>query len=147
MSGGMTVKQIAELAGVSRDSVERTVRDLYPALMEKGKTTVLDHAQSVAVMGSVRKANMVSLPQNAEVLPQNAEAATSMRALMLEMIPAMTAAMVAALRQVQPLAPSMLRQAQLALPAASGHVDSPTRFKSCWRSPLESRAEAHPACA
>lgn len=72
---GMTVRQIAAAAGVSRDTVERAVRRDFPAVVQKGIETVLDQDQAEAVMLAVRKVNFVSLPQSADALPQLADAA------------------------------------------------------------------------
>jgi len=112
----MTIKQIAELAGISRDSVERVVRELFPNLMEKGRMTILNQSQAIAVMEKVRKANMVSLPQNAEVVPQNAQIATIIR----EMIPAMATAIAQAFKMIEQSSNQVrTRQGALALPSSS----------------------------
>ena len=133
----MTVHQIAELCGVE----DRTVRNWVhteaekdSAMAEKMSASTSTHPASFTLPETLTIIRAGGKGTLADLLAENARKGTlleapytpdvsSMRALMLEMIPAMTAAMVAALRQVQPAAPSMLRQAHLALPAASPRGD------------------------
>lgn len=69
------MRQIAEAAGVSRDTVERAVKRLFPTATQKGVEAVFGQSDAESVMRAVRKVNMVSLPRSAEALPQPAEAA------------------------------------------------------------------------
>jgi hypothetical protein len=62
----MTLKDMAITAKVSRDTVERTVRRLFPDLMGKGKATHLNEHQAVAVMADLRKQGFIELPHSAE---------------------------------------------------------------------------------
>ena len=63
----MTLKEMACTAQVSRDTVERTVRRLFPEIMGQGKATHLNEHQAVGVMADLRKQGFVELPQSAEV--------------------------------------------------------------------------------
>lgn len=64
----MTTKQIADAAGVSVDTVQRKIKEMYPEFVEKRKTTRLPQNAAVSVMSEIRKLNFVEpLPQNAEV--------------------------------------------------------------------------------
>lgn len=56
----MTTKQIAEAAGVSVDTVQRKVKELYPDLVEKRRATNLPQNAAVKVMAEIRKLNFVS---------------------------------------------------------------------------------------
>jgi hypothetical protein len=69
----MTTKEIAEVAGVSVDTVQRKGRELFPGKYSQGKRVVFIKDEAVALMKELRKKNFVELPQNAEVLPQNAD--------------------------------------------------------------------------
>ena len=66
----MTVKEIAEIAGVSVDTVQKKIKDLYPEIVEHRKRTVLNKTQAIEVMKDLRKKNFI-LPQNSADLPQN----------------------------------------------------------------------------
>lgn len=67
----MTVKQMAEVAGVSKDTVLRKVKELYPERVKNGKATRLIQTEAVCVMKELRKKNFVEPLQNAEVATQN----------------------------------------------------------------------------
>ena len=66
----MTVKEIAEIAGVSVDTVQKKIKELYPEIVEQRKRTVLNKTQAIEVMKDLRKKNFI-LPQNSADLPQN----------------------------------------------------------------------------
>ena len=66
----MTVKQMAEVAGVSKDTVLRKVKELYPERIKNGKATNLIQTEAVCVMKELRKKNFVEPLQNAEVATQ-----------------------------------------------------------------------------
>lgn len=70
----MTTKEIAEAAGVSVDTVQRKVKELFPERVQNRRRTELNQKQAISVMAELRKKDFVSLPQNAVELPQNAEA-------------------------------------------------------------------------
>lgn len=69
----MTTKQMAEVAGVSVDTIARKTKELFPIKSGQGKRTVFTQKEAIEIMSQVRKRNIVELPQNAEELPQNAE--------------------------------------------------------------------------
>ena len=69
----MTVKQMAEVAGVSPDTIRRAGKSIFPLKFEQGKRVTFNQSEAIEVMKCVRKKNMVQLPQNAEVLQQTAE--------------------------------------------------------------------------
>jgi len=66
----MTTKEIAEIAGVSVDTVQKKIKELYPEIVEQRKRTVLNKTQAIEVMKDLRKKNFI-LPQNSADLPQN----------------------------------------------------------------------------
>ena len=66
----MTVREIAEIAGVSVDTVQKKIKELYPEIVEQRKRTVLNKTQAIEVMKDLRKKNFI-LPQNSADLPQN----------------------------------------------------------------------------
>jgi len=49
MSKLMTIKQVADALGVSRDLIEKRVRELFPDRMSQGETTFLDEAEVTAI--------------------------------------------------------------------------------------------------
>jgi DNA-binding Lrp family transcriptional regulator len=72
----MTMREIADAAGVSVDTASRKAKELFSAKFMQGKKVVLAQREAVEVMKQLRKVNFVELPQNAEALPQSAEAAS-----------------------------------------------------------------------
>ena len=66
----MTAREIAEIAGLSVDTVQKKIKELYPEIVEQRKRTVLNKTQSIEVMKELRKKNFI-LPQNSADLPQN----------------------------------------------------------------------------
>lgn len=72
----MTIRQIAEVAGVSVDTVNRKVKEMYPERVRRGKATTLIQKEAIIVMSDLRKKNFVEPTQNAEVATQNAEVVT-----------------------------------------------------------------------
>jgi hypothetical protein len=71
----MTIREIADVAGVSIDTASRKAKELFPVRFQQGKRTDLTQREGIEVMKGLRKLNMVSLPQSAEVLPRSAEVA------------------------------------------------------------------------
>ena len=49
----MTVKEVAEVLGVSRDSIERTINALYPQKMKKGVTTFLNEKEVTEIKNTL----------------------------------------------------------------------------------------------
>lgn len=66
----MTAREIAEIAGLSVDTVQKKIKELYPEIVEQRKRTVLNKTQSIEIMKELRKKNFI-LPQNSADLPQN----------------------------------------------------------------------------
>jgi len=56
----MTIKELANVAGVSHYTVRRTANNLYPELVKKGKKAFYDKPQSMSIIESVKKKNMIS---------------------------------------------------------------------------------------
>ncbi len=69
----MTTKEIAEVAGVSVDTVQKVAREVYPEKFGQGKRVTYLKAEAISVMRLIRKRNFVELPKDAEVLPQTSE--------------------------------------------------------------------------
>ena len=70
----MTTKEIAEISGVSVDTVTRKIKELYPDEIRPKRATNLVKEKAIRVMSELRKMGFINpLPQNAEALPQNAE--------------------------------------------------------------------------
>ena len=66
----MTTKEIADIAGVSVDTVQKKIKEMFPEIVEQRKKTVLNKMQAIEVMKDLRKKNFI-LPQNSADLPQN----------------------------------------------------------------------------
>ena len=66
----MTIKELADVAGVSAETIRRTVNELYPEKLSQGVTTFFNQEESVRVLERVKKQNCVQLPQNEGVLTQ-----------------------------------------------------------------------------
>jgi len=67
----MTIKEIAEVAGVSYPTVHKAVSKIYQGKMKDGKKTDLSYEEAVKVMKALRKKNFVSPIQNEQVSSQN----------------------------------------------------------------------------
>ena len=81
----MTIKQMAEAAGVSVDTVQRKVKDLFPELVQERRATNLPQNAAVAVMAEIRKLNFVTPTENLEVVTRS-DLAEFGRALVGEMM-------------------------------------------------------------
>lgn len=66
----MTIREIAEVAGVSINTVFRKAKQLFPAKFQNGKKTFLASKEALEVMKAVRKVNFV-LPHSTAELRQN----------------------------------------------------------------------------
>jgi len=69
----LTVKQIAEIAGVSQRTVRRIAETQVGFVFEKGKTAHFTEKESIEIMGLLRKQGFIQHVQNADVLRQNAD--------------------------------------------------------------------------
>ena len=67
----MTVKELSEVAGVSKDTILRTARKIYPEDIRHGVVTKFDEHKSIEIMKIVRKKNLVDT-QTATVEKQTA---------------------------------------------------------------------------
>ena len=136
MADNMTIKQIAELAGVDRTTVVRWIGRMDRALCTEigAKCTEADKTKKPArftldeTLEIIRAGGRSTL---ADLLAQNAGAGTVLEApavldvgeiiksTIQELMPSMTVMMVAAIKQIQAPAASIPRQARLPLPAES----------------------------
>jgi len=105
----MTIKELAETAGVSGNTINRVAKELFPGVFRKGRKTVFSKAEAFDIMTAVKKKNMVA-PQNGEVAPQNGEVLQFMR----EMINQQQEFMAAVIKEIRGTAP---KQQQLQLEA------------------------------
>ncbi len=70
----MTIKELADVAGVSQDTIRRVGKKYFPGMHTRGIKVHYTEKQSNFIMQEVKKKNMVStLTQNAEVKQQSAE--------------------------------------------------------------------------
>lgn len=71
----MTIKEIMELTGLSRDTIRREINRTFPGLSKKGKTTKLDEKQAIEIVGNLKKSGFITPAQNKQVPTQNADVA------------------------------------------------------------------------
>lgn len=96
----MTIKQLADVAGVSEDTIRRKGKSLFPGMHTKGVRVHYTKNQCEILMREVKKKNMVSeLQQNAEVPQQNAEVDYEIIGKMIGM--AVSAAMMPVVKQLE----------------------------------------------
>lgn len=69
----MTVQQIAEIAGIPKQTVRNGIRQLFPHIPRHGKRTVLNETESKQLMNHLRKKNLVEHVQNGQVHVQNGQ--------------------------------------------------------------------------
>ncbi len=71
----MTIKELAQVAGVSTETIRRTSKELFPESLKKGRLTVFSKAQCFDIIQKVPKKNMVNmdLPQPVAQPAQNVE--------------------------------------------------------------------------
>ena len=94
----MTIKELADVAGVSESTVRRTGKELYPNVFQNGVKTDFDSDQSMDIMNLVRKKNMVVM-QNEKLPMQNAEVDYEVIGKMIGM--AVSAAMMPVVKQLE----------------------------------------------
>jgi DNA-binding Lrp family transcriptional regulator len=51
----MTVREVAEVLGCTPETVKKHIRELFPNMLQKGKTTYLTEAQVTVVLESMKK--------------------------------------------------------------------------------------------
>jgi DNA-binding Lrp family transcriptional regulator len=66
----MTIKEISEITNVSRSTVLRKIKDLFPEILESGKTTRMNKEQSVKLVENIKK-GFIQPIQNEQELIQN----------------------------------------------------------------------------
>jgi hypothetical protein len=103
----MTIKELADIAGVSRDTIRRVVKKLYPDEIVNGKKTMLNDIQCQVVMMEARKKNMVSPTQSAQVPTQSAQVDYEVIGKMIGM--AVSAAMQPVVKQLQSISNPVLQ--------------------------------------
>ena len=69
----MTIKELAEVAGVSPETIRKTAKKLFPEVFKNGLRTNFNEAKSLEIMKTVSKKNMVSPTQTKEVATQTKE--------------------------------------------------------------------------
>lgn len=86
----MSIRELAEAAGVSIETIRRTSKLLFPENFRKGVKTVFTKDQCFEIMGTVSKKNMVQIghtqqpPQSVEVIAQ--AVAIAMQSVMMPMM-------------------------------------------------------------
>lgn len=65
----MTVKELAEVAGVSNENVRKVGKRLFPGMSQNGIKTIYTENQSLCIMREVRKKNLVSVPTQSVGVP------------------------------------------------------------------------------
>jgi hypothetical protein len=63
----MTTKQIAEVAGVTPETVRAKGKELFPTRFENGKKTVFNQKEATAIMSELRKKGFIQPTENLEV--------------------------------------------------------------------------------
>ena len=69
----MTVREIAEIAGVSTETVRAKTRELFPDKIKNGKRTVFLQKEAVTIMADLRKRGFIQATENLEVPTENLE--------------------------------------------------------------------------
>ena len=89
----MTTKEIMDVSGLSKDTVIRKAKELYPCKFEHGKKTVFTQKEAVSIMAELRKKGFVELSQNKTEVSQNAEVARidRLESMVENLVKAMTA--------------------------------------------------------
>jgi len=67
----VTIKQMAEVSGVSTETVSRKVKEMYPDRVKNGRPTNLIQPEALCVMSELRKKNFVEPLQNEKLPTQN----------------------------------------------------------------------------
>jgi hypothetical protein len=89
----MNIRELANVAGVSVETIRRTGKTLFPENFKKGVKTIFTKDQCFDIMSTVSKKNMVQMqpPQSVEEPPQSVEViaqavAIAMQSVMLPMM-------------------------------------------------------------
>lgn len=90
----MTIKELAEVAGTSPETIRRTGKEMFPEKFQNGKKTVLNKDQAILLMQKIRKKNFVNPTQNVELPTQSVEVESKLTKKDLELISSLTAGIV-----------------------------------------------------
>lgn len=71
----MTLKELADVAGVTSETVRKTAKKMFPDKFKNGVRTIFDEFQSMEIMRDVTKKNMVAM-QNEKLPTQSLELPT-----------------------------------------------------------------------
>lgn len=72
----MTVREIADIAGVSPETVRAKTKELFPGKIKNGKRTVFLQKEAVVIMAELRKKGFVQPTENLELPTENVEVVT-----------------------------------------------------------------------
>lgn len=64
----MTIREMAEVAGVSPETVRAKAKEMYPDKFMKGKKTVFNQQEAIPIMAELRKRGFVQPTENLEVV-------------------------------------------------------------------------------
>jgi len=64
----MTLREMAEVAGVSPETVRAKAKELYPDKFMKGKKTFFNQQEAIPIMAELRKKGFVQPTENLEVI-------------------------------------------------------------------------------
>jgi phage antirepressor YoqD-like protein len=81
----MTVKEVAEALGCNPETVKRHIRELYPVLMENGKTTYLNETQITVILEKMKQESGIGAGVNLQNQIVGTETAQS-RALRIDFL-------------------------------------------------------------
>lgn len=71
----MTIKEVSDVLGVSRDLIENTINILYPEKMQQGKVTFLDEIETTNIKKEIEKNKLINFRQVSEVTTEVEEMA------------------------------------------------------------------------
>lgn len=114
----MTISQMADVAGVSPETVRRKVKELCPEKVKNGRQTSLNQEEATKVLADIRKSNFVSplssIPTQGEEVPT--QIVEVVRQTVVALVPVMVEAFRQAISPSQPLTakPAALPAPQLA---------------------------------
>lgn len=72
----MTLREMAEVAGVSVETVRSKGKEMYPDKFIKGKKTSFNQQESITVMSELRKRGFVQPTENMDVHTENRDVVT-----------------------------------------------------------------------
>ena len=69
----MTIKQMAEVSGVSAETVRTKGKELYPERFKNGKKTIFNQIEAINIMAELRKRGFIKPTENIELPTENME--------------------------------------------------------------------------